>query len=42
MHPGGAQFVMGDASVQFLTETINLNIYRALGGRSDGIVATIN
>jgi hypothetical protein len=42
MHPGGAQFVMGDASVQFLTDTINLATYRALGGRSDGIVATIN
>jgi prepilin-type N-terminal cleavage/methylation domain-containing protein len=35
-HPGGSQFVMGDGSVQFLTETIDMIMYNRLGGKSDG------
>jgi prepilin-type N-terminal cleavage/methylation domain-containing protein len=32
-HPGGAQFTLGDASVQFISETVDLTVYRALGTR---------
>ncbi len=40
-HPGGAQFVMGDGSVKFVAQTINLLTYRALGGRNDGVPAQL-
>jgi prepilin-type N-terminal cleavage/methylation domain-containing protein/prepilin-type processing-associated H-X9-DG protein len=35
-HPGGAQFAFGDGHVAFLTENINLTVYRALSTRSQG------
>lgn len=35
-HPGGAYFAMGDASGQFLSEDIDLELYRSLGRRADG------
>lgn len=35
-HPGGAHFAMADASGQFLSEDIDLELYRSLGRRSDG------
>ncbi|MEA1950158.1 MAG: DUF1559 domain-containing protein [Planctomycetota bacterium] len=35
-HPGGAQFAMADGSVQFITDTIDINVYRGLGARADG------
>ncbi|PQO42546.1 DUF1559 domain-containing protein [Blastopirellula marina] len=35
-HPGGAQFVMGDGSVHFLTETLDRLTYARLGDKSDG------
>lgn len=35
-HPGGALFVMADASVHFLPENINYEIYQRLGDRRDG------
>ena len=35
-HPGGAQFVMCDGSVQFLSETIDYDLYQRLGDRRDG------
>ena len=35
-HPGGAQFVFGDGSVRFLSQTINYTTYQALGDRRDG------
>jgi prepilin-type processing-associated H-X9-DG protein len=35
MHPGGAHFAMGDASVRFLNENMNLAIYRTLGAIND-------
>lgn len=36
-HAGGAQFVLGDGSVRFISETINLFTYNCLGDRRDGI-----
>jgi len=33
-HPGGAVHSMGDASVQFISETIDFDTYQALGSRS--------
>ena len=35
-HPGGAQFVFVDGSVQFFPETIDYPLYQDLGGRHDG------
>lgn len=40
-HKGGAQFVFGDGSVNFLSEAIDYRIYNALGGRSEGVAAQI-
>lgn len=40
-HNGGANFVFGDASVHFLSESIDYRVYNALGGRRDGVVAQI-
>ena len=37
-HPGGANFVLGDGSVHFLAQTINLRTYQWLGDRADGQV----
>ena len=36
LHPGGAQFLLGDDSVQFLSSTINHQVYQYLGAKSDG------
>ncbi|MFM8250667.1 MAG: DUF1559 domain-containing protein [Planctomycetota bacterium] len=36
-HPGGAQFVMGDASVRMISDGIDYRTYQALGGRADGL-----
>jgi hypothetical protein len=35
-HPGGAHFVMGDASVHFLPDSIDMLTYNRLGGKADG------
>ncbi len=35
-HPGGTNFAMGDGSVRFVNETINLNVYRAQASRNGG------
>ena len=35
-HPGGAQFLLGDGSVHFLTETIDHWTYQYLGAKADG------
>ena len=40
-HPGGAQFVMGDGSVQFINESIDHNIYRGLATRDGGETVNI-
>jgi prepilin-type N-terminal cleavage/methylation domain-containing protein len=37
-HPSGAQFVMGDGSVRFVTQTIDYATYQRLGGKADGLV----
>lgn len=38
-HPGGAHHTMGDASVQFITESVDLILYQSIGTR-DGKEAT--
>jgi hypothetical protein len=35
-HPGGAQFMIGDGSVRFISETIDQLVYQQLGNRADG------
>jgi prepilin-type processing-associated H-X9-DG protein len=39
-HTGGAQMLMGDGSVQFMSQNIDMIQYNALGGKSDGITAS--
>jgi len=41
-HPGGAMFAMADASVTFLNESMNLDVYRLLGQRASGGVKNID
>lgn len=36
-HPGGANFCFGDGSVRFLSESMNLTVYRTLGSINDGL-----
>jgi len=38
LHPGGANVTMGDGHVQFIKDTINGSVWRALGTRSGGEV----
>lgn len=35
-HTGGAQFALGDGSVRFLSENIDIELYESLGKRADG------
>ena len=41
LHPGGANFVMGDGSVCFLSEFISHELFCALGTRDGGETATL-
>lgn len=36
-HPQGAQFLMGDGSVRFVQQSINIVTYNAMGGKADGL-----
>jgi prepilin-type N-terminal cleavage/methylation domain-containing protein len=38
MHPGGAQFTLGDGSVRFIGQNIDHRMFQFLGGRTDGNV----
>jgi prepilin-type processing-associated H-X9-DG protein len=40
-HPGGLQFAMGDGSVQYVSQTIDMNIYRAMATRNGSEATTI-
>jgi prepilin-type N-terminal cleavage/methylation domain-containing protein len=35
-HPGGAQFSLADGSTRFISQTIDLTIYRSLGTKANG------
>jgi len=37
-HVGGAQFALGDGSVRFISENLDMTVYRALGSRGGGEV----
>lgn len=37
-HTGGAQFLLGDGTVRFLSENIDYATFQKLGGRADGLV----
>ena len=41
-HPGGVQCLMGDGSVRFVRDTIDLTNWRALGTMNGGEVVNIN
>jgi prepilin-type processing-associated H-X9-DG protein len=37
-HPGGVNLLLGDGSVKFMKDTVNLQTWRALGTRNGGEV----
>lgn len=41
MHPSGANFAMGDASVHFLAEATDYRVVNELGTRAGGEAASI-
>jgi prepilin-type processing-associated H-X9-DG protein len=36
-HPGGANFLLVDGSVQYLSQNVDYQTYQRLGGRQDGL-----
>ena len=36
-HVGGAHFTMADGSTHFMSENIDINTFRAMGRKSDGL-----
>lgn len=36
LHDGGVNVLMADGAVRFVSEAIDLGVWRALGSRSDG------
>jgi hypothetical protein len=40
-HVGGANFLLGDGSVHFVSETLDHRLYQALGAKQDGQVVTL-
>ena len=40
-HTGGVQGMLGDGSVRFVTDSIDLNVWRAMGSRASGEVASL-
>lgn len=42
MHPGGGQFSLADGSTRFVSETVNLNVYRSMGTKGNGEVAQLD
>ncbi|NLE38192.1 MAG: DUF1559 domain-containing protein, partial [Pirellulaceae bacterium] len=42
LHPGGAQFLMGDASVHFFPEFIDYRLFNELGTIAGGETASLN
>jgi len=36
-HVGGAQFLLADGSIRFISENIDVDLYRRLGERADGV-----
>ena len=41
-HPGGGLFALGDGSVRFVQQTIDLTLYRSLGTMQNGETASLN
>ncbi|MFH1265042.1 MAG: H-X9-DG-CTERM domain-containing protein, partial [Planctomycetota bacterium] len=41
LHPGGANFLMGDGSVHFFSESIDYRLINGLGTRAGGEVASL-
>lgn len=41
MHPGGAQFVLGDGSCRFISENIDTEMYKRVANRRDGQPVTL-
>ena len=40
-HVGGAQFLLGDGAVRFISENIDHEAYNRLGAKSDGLTVTV-
>jgi prepilin-type processing-associated H-X9-DG protein len=40
LHPGGVQFLMGDGSVRFISETVAITVIRGLGSMNGGEVVS--